>query len=309
MSCSNKMVRFIFLFSFLPTLFVWGTEYFPNTCDDGMNVVCTSLPPICNEFEILAIQNYCWICVNPATCKPWGLPGCESDIDCPPGETCDPCGSSSCPFCDDCLPACTCTPKDEICDGQDNDCDRFIDEENICDPDGDGIPNERDNCPDTFTPDQKDSDLDGIGDACDTCSRCADLNCDGLVNLEDLALFILQWLNECQPPCKKLDPSAYGLCAMVLGWANTGKSCILISGCSCQPDCQHFFSTYRECTITCFDHDPCRALDPNAYGDCEMALGWGFTGSTCEMISGCSCGDDCDYFFNTQAECENRCIQ
>ena len=35
------------------------------------------------------------------------------------------------------------------------------------DTDGDGIPNERDNCPTTFNPDQSDIDGDGIGDVCD----------------------------------------------------------------------------------------------------------------------------------------------
>jgi hypothetical protein len=36
------------------------------------------------------------------------------------------------------------------------------------DRDHDGIPDFRDNCPDVYNPDQKDSDNNGIGDACDT---------------------------------------------------------------------------------------------------------------------------------------------
>jgi hypothetical protein len=36
------------------------------------------------------------------------------------------------------------------------------------DRDHDGIPDFRDNCPDVYNPDQKDSDGNGIGDACDT---------------------------------------------------------------------------------------------------------------------------------------------
>lgn len=36
------------------------------------------------------------------------------------------------------------------------------------DTDGDGIPNDEDNCPDVANPDQTDTDGDGIGDACET---------------------------------------------------------------------------------------------------------------------------------------------
>lgn len=37
------------------------------------------------------------------------------------------------------------------------------------DADGDGIPDEEDNCPNTPNPDQEDGDGDGVGDACDNC--------------------------------------------------------------------------------------------------------------------------------------------
>jgi hypothetical protein len=37
------------------------------------------------------------------------------------------------------------------------------------DPDGDHIPNDKDNCPNTYNPDQSDLDGNGIGDACDFC--------------------------------------------------------------------------------------------------------------------------------------------
>lgn len=40
----------------------------------------------------------------------------------------------------------------------------------MLDDDGDEIPNGSDNCPNTYNPDQADSDNDGIGDACDLCN-------------------------------------------------------------------------------------------------------------------------------------------
>ena len=77
-----------------------------TSCDDGSPLICNTLvPPECGEYEILAIQNGCWICVNPATCLPWGVPECRTDDDCEDG-ICHPCGTSSCPMCDDCVPAC-----------------------------------------------------------------------------------------------------------------------------------------------------------------------------------------------------------
>jgi len=75
-------------------------------CDDGSEPLCEMLPPKCGVGEILAYQNACYACVNPATCRPWGEPGCARDADCPPDQWCSPCGTSSCPDCDNCLPAC-----------------------------------------------------------------------------------------------------------------------------------------------------------------------------------------------------------
>ena len=43
------------------------------------------------------------------------------------------------------------------------------------DIDGDGIPNERDDCPGTHDPAQHDEDGDGFGDPCDVCPTVADL--------------------------------------------------------------------------------------------------------------------------------------
>ncbi len=53
-------------------------------------------------------------------------------------------------------------------------------DDNIIDSDGDGIPDDIDNCPNTYNPDQEDTDGDGVGDACDN-----DIDGDGILNEDD----------------------------------------------------------------------------------------------------------------------------
>jgi hypothetical protein len=56
----------------------------------------------------------------------------------------------------------------EICgNGIDDDGDGQIDEDCVVDTDGDGVPDDEDNCVTTPNPDQLDTDGDGLGDACD----------------------------------------------------------------------------------------------------------------------------------------------
>ena len=54
----------------------------------------------------------------------------------------------------------------------------------VIDSDGDGVPDEEDNCPDTANADQLDTDGDGIGDICD-----ADIDGDGIPNGSDNCVF------------------------------------------------------------------------------------------------------------------------
>jgi len=61
----------------------------------------------------------------------------------------------------------------------------YIFEIGIFDTDGDGFADLCDNCPAQTNPDQADADADGVGDACD--SLIGDMNCDGVVNVADVA--------------------------------------------------------------------------------------------------------------------------
>ena len=60
----------------------------------------------------------------------------------------------------------------------------------VIDTDQDGIPDDQDNCPFNYNPDQSDVDLDGVGDVCDNCPNTpntnqADLDLDGVGDVCD----------------------------------------------------------------------------------------------------------------------------
>ncbi len=69
------------------------------------------------------------------------------------------------------------------------------------DSDSDGMPDDLDNCTETANSDQIDTDLDGLGNACD-----ADYNGDMRVNLEDLSIFRRTFLREKGDP--QFNPAA-----------------------------------------------------------------------------------------------------
>ncbi len=76
-------------------------------CHDGTEATCLTFAEIvCEEWELLAVQDECGVCVNPATCHPWGVQECGGDYACKVGERCERCATSSCPDCDDCIGAC-----------------------------------------------------------------------------------------------------------------------------------------------------------------------------------------------------------
>ncbi len=79
-----------------------------------------------------------------------------------------------CQACEDIVcaadPFCCNTTWDSVCDGEAMTmCSCCTGGCAVGDGDGDGIPNEQDNCPGVPNPDQSDSDDDGVGDLCDNC--------------------------------------------------------------------------------------------------------------------------------------------
>ncbi len=95
-------------------------------CDDGSPLECEAEMPACGEQEVAAVVGGCWLCVNVGTCRPWGEPGCATDVDCGAEDWCNACATGSCPFCDDCVSGCVphgCeTEAEPACDAVRPDC-------------------------------------------------------------------------------------------------------------------------------------------------------------------------------------------
>ncbi|MBM4352566.1 MAG: hypothetical protein FJ109_02035 [Deltaproteobacteria bacterium] len=52
----------------------------------------------------------------------------------------------------------------------------------------------------------------------------------------------------------------------------------------------------------------CKKLDPKGYGACLAILGVAYTGTDCVTVSGCSCGTDCPFFFESIEACKKACF-
>lgn len=87
--------------------------------------------------------------------------------------------------------------------------------------------------------------------------------------------------------------------------------------CGCDGE-TYSYECFMEMAQVSKDHDgecgeTCTALDPEAYGWCDLVLGYGFVigedgQGKCSTISGCSCLKDCKHIFKTMKECTETCL-
>ena len=54
--------------------------------------------------------------------------------------------------------------------------------------------------------------------------------------------------------CTELNPENYGECDSSLGYIWYNNNCVFISGCDTNNDGDYFFSSYEECSLTCFNN-------------------------------------------------------
>ena len=51
----------------------------------------------------------------------------------------------------------------------------------------------------------------------------------------------------------------------------------------------------------------CAIINDGDYGECDVFLGWAFSGLECRAVYGCECAPDCDKFFPVPAACALTC--
>ena len=203
------------------------------------------------------------------------------------------------------------TPAQDICDGQDNDCDAATDEDfpdtdgdhlaNCIDPDddSDGIADEIDNCPLDLNADQADFDGDLQGDACDP-----DDDNDSAPDV-----------NDCDPENPQVSPYLVEVCdGLDNDCKNGADDGLCDDGNTCTDDICHADGTctYAPNTKACDDQSVCTTGDVCNNGVC---LGQGFldcddgkqcTEDLCNPASGCYHSNKAD---NTPCEDGNFCTE
>ena len=248
----------------------------------------------CVQAELAGGDGYAWQCLpdGGASCL------CQEENT---GEV-KPCESSnqwgSCPGQVECMgaagwSACDAkTPAQEICNGYDDDCDGDVDEgfsdtdldgEADCidkDDDGDGIPDDLDNCPLTANEGQSDFDADGLGDACDD-----DDDNDGWPDLSDCKPYDADANPGAVEECDGIDNNCNG--QVDEGYADTDLDGL--ANCT-DPD---------DDNDGVLDGDDCAPLDLNSYpgateacdgvdNDCDGKVDEGFPDLDADGIADCT---------------------
>jgi hypothetical protein len=253
-------------------------------------------------------------------CKGLFPSGCWMDSQCSEGETCEgeqvcPCGASC--FAPD-APG-VCKPSSTLCCGSDNDCND--DFQCAPGPTGKGTCKDPsslepgacwadDDCNSGFSAPvpapsggvclgERVCPCDAMCVIADAPGTCAKKGC--CLSDSDCASGECASLGGTAGTCK-LEPLADGTC-----WSDddcsNGERCNDARICPCDALC-----ILPDAPGTC-GPTSCKTLDPFGYGLCDMVLGVVFDGSSCTYASGCGCGEDCAYIFDSIESCEASCLR